>query len=52
MRPTSPPSDGGIRGFSSGGPYLAGRSAREWGERSYNIQRWNQMPRIGYFAAL
>ena len=25
---------------------------REWGERSYNIQRWTPMPRGGHFAAL
>ena len=25
---------------------------REWGERSYNIQRWTTMPRGGHFAAL
>jgi pimeloyl-ACP methyl ester carboxylesterase len=25
---------------------------REWGERSYNIQRWTQLPRGGHFAAL
>ena len=32
---------------------LPGRPlGRGWGERSYDIQRWNQMPRIGYFAAL
>ena len=25
---------------------------REWGERSYNIQRWTPMPKGGHFAAL
>jgi pimeloyl-ACP methyl ester carboxylesterase len=25
---------------------------REWAERSYNIQRWTEMPRGGHFAAL
>jgi pimeloyl-ACP methyl ester carboxylesterase len=25
---------------------------REWGERSYNVQRWTEMPRGGHFAAL
>jgi pimeloyl-ACP methyl ester carboxylesterase len=25
---------------------------REWAERSYNLQRWTQMPRGGHFAAL
>ncbi|PKB82230.1 MAG: multidrug MFS transporter [SAR202 cluster bacterium Io17-Chloro-G9] len=25
---------------------------REWGERSYNVQRWTTMPRGGHFAAL
>ena len=25
---------------------------REWGERSYNVQRWTEMPRGGHFPAL
>jgi pimeloyl-ACP methyl ester carboxylesterase len=25
---------------------------REWGERSFNLQRWTEMPRGGHFAAL
>ena len=25
---------------------------REWGERSFNVQRWTEMPRGGHFAAL
>lgn len=25
---------------------------REWGERSYNVQRWTEMPRGGHFAAM
>jgi microsomal epoxide hydrolase len=25
---------------------------REWGERFFNIQRWTNMPRGGYFAAM
>jgi pimeloyl-ACP methyl ester carboxylesterase len=25
---------------------------REWAERSYNVQRWTEMPRGGHFAAL
>ncbi len=25
---------------------------REWGERSYNVHRWTEMPRGGHFAAL
>jgi pimeloyl-ACP methyl ester carboxylesterase len=25
---------------------------REWGERSYNVRRWTEMPRGGHFAAL
>jgi pimeloyl-ACP methyl ester carboxylesterase len=25
---------------------------REWGERSFNIQRWTEMPSGGHFAAL
>jgi pimeloyl-ACP methyl ester carboxylesterase len=25
---------------------------REWGDRSFNVQRWTDMPRGGHFAAL
>ena len=25
---------------------------REWAERSFNLQRWTEMPRGGHFAAL
>jgi pimeloyl-ACP methyl ester carboxylesterase len=25
---------------------------REWAERSYNVQRWTEMPRGGHFAAM
>jgi pimeloyl-ACP methyl ester carboxylesterase len=25
---------------------------REWGERSFNLQRWTEMPSGGHFAAL
>jgi len=28
------------------------RPPREWGERSYNVQRWTEMPSGGHFAAL
>ena len=28
------------------------RPPREWGERSYNVCRWTEMPRGGHFAAL
>ncbi|PKB79785.1 MAG: multidrug MFS transporter [SAR202 cluster bacterium Io17-Chloro-G9] len=28
------------------------RPPREWAERSYNVQRWTEMPRGGHFAAL
>ncbi len=33
-------------------PQEISRPPREWGERSYNIQRWTPMPRGGHFAAL
>ena len=33
-------------------PVEISRPPREWAERSYNIQRWTQMPRGGHFAAL
>ena len=31
---------------------IVGRPPREWAERSYNVQRWTEMPRGGHFAAL
>lgn len=33
-------------------PKEISRPPREWGERSYNVQRWTVMPRGGHFAAL
>jgi len=33
-------------------PEEISRPPREWAERSYNLQRWTQMPRGGHFAAL
>ena len=33
-------------------PREISRPPREWGERSYNVQRWTDMPRGGHFAAL
>ncbi len=33
-------------------PAEISRPPKEWGERSYNLQRWTQMPRGGHFAAL
>jgi pimeloyl-ACP methyl ester carboxylesterase len=33
-------------------PREISRPPREWGERSYNVQRWTEMPRGGHFAAL
>ena len=33
-------------------PKEISRPPREWGERSFNIQRWTEMPRGGHFAAL
>ena len=33
-------------------PAEISRPPREWGERSYNLQRWTAMPRGGHFAAL
>jgi hypothetical protein len=33
-------------------PKELSRPPREWGERSYNIQRWTEMPSGGHFAAL
>ena len=33
-------------------PAEISRPPREWAERSYNIQRWTEMPRGGHFAAL
>src|SRR6266852_3586709 len=32
-------------------PQELARPPREWGERSYNILRWEEMPRGGHFAA-
>ena len=33
-------------------PKELSRPPREWAERSYNVQRWTDMPRGGHFAAL
>ena len=33
-------------------PKEISRPPREWGERSFNVQRWTEMPRGGHFAAL
>jgi pimeloyl-ACP methyl ester carboxylesterase len=33
-------------------PHEISPAPREWGERSYNVQRWTEMPRGGHFAAL
>ena len=33
-------------------PVEISRPPKEWGERSYNLQRWTPMPRGGHFAAL
>ncbi len=33
-------------------PYDLATPPREWAERSYNIQRWTNMPRGGHFAAM
>jgi pimeloyl-ACP methyl ester carboxylesterase len=33
-------------------PYEISRPPREWGERSFNVQRWTEMPSGGHFAAL
>jgi pimeloyl-ACP methyl ester carboxylesterase len=33
-------------------PKEISRPPREWGERSFNIQRWTEMPSGGHFAAL
>jgi pimeloyl-ACP methyl ester carboxylesterase len=33
-------------------PKDLGRPPRELAERSYNVQRWTEMPRGGHFAAL
>jgi pimeloyl-ACP methyl ester carboxylesterase len=33
-------------------PRELSRPPREWGERSFNVQRWTEMPRGGHFAAL
>jgi len=33
-------------------PAELSRPPREWGERSYNVQRWTEMPSGGHFAAM
>jgi pimeloyl-ACP methyl ester carboxylesterase len=33
-------------------PKEISRPPKEWGERSFNVQRWTEMPRGGHFAAL
>jgi pimeloyl-ACP methyl ester carboxylesterase len=33
-------------------PQETARPPREWGERLYNVRRWEEMPRGGHFAAL
>jgi pimeloyl-ACP methyl ester carboxylesterase len=33
-------------------PKEISRPPREWGERSFNVQRWTEMPHGGHFAAL
>jgi hypothetical protein len=33
-------------------PTVISRPPREWGERSFNVQRWTEMPCGGHFAAL
>jgi pimeloyl-ACP methyl ester carboxylesterase len=33
-------------------PKEISRPPREWGERSFHVQRWTEMPRGGHFAAL
>jgi pimeloyl-ACP methyl ester carboxylesterase len=33
-------------------PKEISRPPREWGERSFNVQQWTEMPRGGHFAAL
>lgn len=33
-------------------PQEIARPPREWGERSYDVRRWEEMPRGGHFAAL
>jgi pimeloyl-ACP methyl ester carboxylesterase len=33
-------------------PQEIARPPREWGERLYNVRRWEEMPRGGHFAAL
>ena len=42
------PAPAGIAMF----PQEIARPPREWGERSYHILRWEEMPRGGHFAAL
>ena len=33
-------------------PQEISRPPREWAERSYDVRRWQEMPRGGHFAAL
>jgi pimeloyl-ACP methyl ester carboxylesterase len=33
-------------------PQEIARPPREWAERSYNVGRWQEMPRGGHFAAI
>ena len=33
-------------------PHELSRPPREWGERSFNLKQWTEMPRGGHFAAL
>ena len=33
-------------------PQEIARPPREWAERSYDVRRWQEMPRGGHFAAL
>ena len=33
-------------------PQEISHAPREWAERSYDVQRWTEMPRGGHFAAL
>ena len=42
------PAPTGVAAF----PHEISRPPREWAERSFNLQRWTQMPRGGHFAAL
>ena len=49
MRVTGP---GASNYRSHSGDAEISRPPREWGERSYNVQRWTEMPSGGHFAAL